>query len=223
MKTIAKKDLDFLKKLAKNNNRTWFQQHKAEYEEVKANFEEFVQQMYELLNVHDEIEEYKIFRIYRDVRFSKNKAPYKTNLGASFKRLGEARRGGYYLQIEVDGSFAATGFWQPNKEDLLRIRKEFEQDAIDMRTVLDNPKLKQYWGAMNGERLKTAPRGFSKEDPNLDLIQFKQFVFSRSFSDHEVLAKDFAKNLDKTYRSIRPFFDLMSNILTTDLNGESIL
>ncbi len=223
MKTIAKADLDYLKKLEKNNNRTWFQEHKDEFEYVKSNFKEFVEQTFEMLNEHDEIEDYKIFRIYRDVRFSKNKAPYKTNLGASFQRLGAERRGGYYLHLQPVGSFSGTGFWAPSKEDLFRIRKEFEQDSSEMREVLENPSLKKYWGELKGERLKTAPRGFSKEDPNLDLIQHKQLVFVRDFTDKEVLSKNFANQLDEGYRAIRPFFDLMSSILTTDLNGESIL
>ena len=164
-----------------------------------------------------------MFRIYRDVRFSKDKTPYKSHLAGSFTRAGAKLRGGYYVHIKSGDSFIATGFWEPNKEDLFRIRKELELDAEEFRSVINAPKFKKIWGEIQGDELKTAPKGFDKEHQDIDLIKMKQFIFIRKFTDKEVLSADFADKIDESFKAIRPYFDLMSDILTTDLNGESLL
>jgi len=164
-----------------------------------------------------------MFRIYRDVRFSHDKTPYKTHFAGSFSRSGARLRGGYYLRIKPGESFVATGFWDPNKEDLLRLRKELELDASDFRKVIEDKKFKKIWGELQGDQVKTAPKGFNKEHENIDLIKKKQFIFVRNFTDNEVLADDFGKKVGASFKAIRPYFDLMSDILTTNLNGESIL
>ncbi len=220
---ISKAAFDFLKKLAKNNNKEWFQEHKTIFKQHESDVKSFYQHVQEQLNVHDEIEKMKMFRIYRDVRFSKDKTPYKTHFAGSFSRLGARLRGGYYLQIKPGGTFLATGFWDPNKEDLFRIRKEFELDATEFRNVITNKSFKTIWGELQGDGVKTAPKGFDKEHPSIDLIKKKQFIFVRSFTDAEVLSGSFLAEVDKSFRAIRPYFDLMSDILTTNLNGESLL
>lgn len=220
---ITKEAFDFLKDLAKNNNKDWFQTHKVTFKEHEADVKSFYQNVQEHLDAHDEIEKMKMFRIYRDVRFSKDKTPYKTHFAGSFSRLGARLRGGYYLRIKPGESFIATGFWEPNKEDLFRIRKEFEMDASDIRKIINGKSFKSIWGELQGDGVKTAPKGFDKEHPNIDLIKRKQFIFVRDFSDKEVLSETFIKEVDKSFKAIRPYFDLMSDILTTNLNGESIL
>jgi len=165
-----------------------------------------------------------VFRIYRDVRFSKNKLPYKTHFGGSFHRTKPELRGGYYLHLAPHNeSFIATGFWDPNKEDLLRIRKEFETDSEDIRAIMDTPAFKAVWGTVQGDELKSAPRGFDKLDPNIDLIRKKQFIFVRKYSDKAVMSKDFEHQIVESFKIIRPYFDYMSSVLTTNLNGESTL
>lgn len=220
---ITKEIFDFLKELAKNNNKEWFHEHKATFKNHEASVKSFYTQVQENLNVHDEIEKMKMFRIYRDVRFSKDKTPYKTHFAGSFSRLGAHLRGGYYLQLKPGGTFLATGFWEPNKEDLFRIRKEFEMDASEFRKVINEKSFKKVWGDLIGEGVKTAPKGFDKEHPNIDLIKRKQFIFVRNFTDSEVLSEGFIKEVDTSFKAIRPYFDLMSDILTTNLNGESLL
>jgi uncharacterized protein (TIGR02453 family) len=166
----------------------------------------------------------KIFRVYRDVRFSKDKTPYKTHFGGSFHRKKPELRGGYYLHIAPNNeSFIATGFWEPQKEDLLRIRKEFEMDADEMRKIMNNKKFKDTWGDIVGDEVKTAPKGFNKEDKNIDLIKKKQFIFTKKFTDKEILAPDFLNTVDDAFKTIRPYFDYMSDVLTTNLNGESLI
>ncbi|QCX00083.1 DUF2461 domain-containing protein [Aggregatimonas sangjinii] len=220
---ITKEIFDFLRALEKNNNREWFNENKKRFTALNNQAKEVFTAVSEQMKLHDEIEKLKFFRIYRDVRFSKNKAPYKTNLSASMSRAGARLRGGYYMHVQPDNSFIATGFWNPEKEDLLRIRKELELDATELREVINEKSFKHVWGELAGEELKTAPKGFDKEHPDIDLIRKKQFIFVKNFTDKEVMAPDFANVMADSFQAIRPYFDLMSNILTTNLNGESLI
>ena len=138
-------------------------------------------------------------------------------------RAGARLRGGYYIHIQPNNSFIATGFWNPEKEDLLRIRKEWELDATDLREIIAQKKFKNIWGEITGEELKTAPKGFDKAHPNIDLIRRKQFIFTKKFTDKEVMAPDYINVVSDAFKAIRPYFDLMSNVLTTNLNGESLI
>lgn len=220
---ITESTLQFLNTLKKNNDREWFTEHKKQFKKEDDKTKSFFNHLLELLNTHDEIERLKVFRIYRDVRFSKNKTPYKNSFSASYARAGQHRRGGYYVHIEPNASFIATGFWNPEKHDLFRIRKEWEIDTNDLKNIIENREFKEVWGTIFGEELKTAPKGFDKEDPNIEYIRKKQYIFKRSFTDNEVLSNDFAEQLNESFKIIRPYFNLMSTILTTNLNGESLL
>ena len=220
---ITKEVLNFLTELEKNNNREWFEGHKKAFKKLEKQVKGFYVEVQALLGRHDEIERLKMFRIYRDIRFSNDKTPYKTHFAGSFSRAGAERRGGYYLQIKPGGSFIAAGFWEPNAQDLFRIRKELEMDASRFREVVNNKSFKNTWGELIGEEVKTAPKGFSREDPNIDLIRKKRFIFVKTFTDQEVLSDDFAQAVNNAFKAIRPYFDLMSEILTTNLNGESVL
>lgn len=215
--------LNFLQDLAENNTREWFEANKPTFKlhqtKVKAFFEEVGSNMV----AYDEIEKTKMFRIYRDVRFSKDKSPYKTQFAASFSRAGAERRGGRFMCIKPGGSFIAAGFWNPNKEDLFRIRKELELDASEFREVMNAPEFASIWGNLEGDAVKTAPKGFDKNHPDIDLIRHKQFIFTKSFSDKEVLSKDFQVHVDYAFQAVLPYFDLMSSVLTTNLNGESLI
>ena len=221
---ISKNVFDFLKKLEKNNDRDWFNDHKKEFKTVEAEVKSFYNAIFEKLNSHDDVDKVKIFRIYRDVRFSKNKAPYKTHFGGSFNRTKPYLRGGYYFHIQPNNeSFIATGFWEPSKEDLLRIRKEFEMDDQEMRAILINESFNAIWGDFVGDELKTAPKGFDKDHPAIDLIRKKQFIFTKKFTDKEVMSEDLLENIDNAFKAIRPYFNYMSDVLTTDLNGVSLI
>ena len=210
---ISKDVLSFLKKLQQNNKRDWFDAHKSEFKALESGVKQFYAQLFEQLNVVDSIDTFKIFRIYRDVRFSKNKLPYKTHFGGSFHRTKPELRGGYYLHIAPQNeSFIATGFWDPSKEDLFRIRKEFEIDSEELRELMAQPEFKSVWGALQGEELKSAPRGFDKLDPNIDLIRRKQFIFTKKFTDKEVLSNDFKQQVINDFKVIRPYFNYMSSV-----------
>ncbi len=222
--TITKETLQFLECLKINNNRTWFEEHKTAFKRHEAAAKTFFTAVKEELNTHDAIEKLKMFRIYRDVRFSHDKTLYQPHFAGSFSRAGAKLRGGYYLRIRPGGeSFIGCGFWQPDNNDLHRIRKELELDSSNFKKIIDNSSFKNAWGELKGEELKTAPKGFDKEDPNIALIRKKAFLFTHEFTDEEVIDPDFFSDIGKRFRAIRPFFDLMSDILTTNLNGESLL
>jgi uncharacterized protein (TIGR02453 family) len=220
---ITKSVFDFLRDLENNNNREWFTEHKKQFKKVEEQTKKVFTAIAEKMKAHDEIERLKFFRIYRDVRFSNDKTPYKINLSGSMTRSGAHRRGGYYMHIQPGGSFIAAGFWDPSKEDLLRIRKEWEQDAEELRHIITNKGFKSIWGDLVGDAVKTAPNGFDKTHPNIDLIKRKQFIFVKNFSDKEVLNENFPDQVNQAFKTIRPYFDLMSNVLTTNLDGEPLI
>lgn len=215
----------FLKNLQENNNREWFAEHKDTYLKAQQNAKTVFTAIHYRLQKHDEIEKSKMMRIYRDVRFSNDKTPYKAHFANSYTRLGKELRGGYFIRIRPNESFLAGGFWEPNKDDLFRIRKEIEQDATEIRDLLNHAKYQKHFGGKfeSFGELKTAPRGFDKNHPDVDLLRKKGFIAVRNFTDQEVLAPNFVDEVDKSYQALRPFFNLFSDILTTNLNGESIL
>lgn len=219
---ISKAELDFLSELEKNNNRDWFTENKKRFENHQKVIKTFFQEINEEFGKQDSIEKMQIHRIYRDIRFSKNKTPYKINFSVSFDRTKPHLRGGYYLHIQPGGSFVGGGFWEPNAEDLNRIRKEFEMDDEEIRAIIADANFKKFFGELKGEELKTAPKGFDKTHPAIDLIRKKQYLISRSFTDKEVTSPNFKTEVLATFKAMRPFFDYMSDVLGTNLNGESL-
>lgn len=214
----------FLTKLYNNNNRDWFADNKNLYDASLSNAKEVFSEILKNLESHDEIEKQKIYRIYRDVRFSKDKTPYNPRFAVSFSRSGKHLRGGYFLQIKPKDTILGGGFWQPEKDDLFRIRKEFELDDSEIRDILSEEKFVKYFGGkLEGEELKTAPKGFDKEHKSIDLIRKKGFIAVRRFTDKEVLSPNFITEIDNSFKALRPYFNLMSDILTTNLNGESLV
>ncbi len=223
MKNINPDIFTFYKDLDKNNNREWFESHKPRFKALESEVKDFNEIVKFGLEETDDIEKVKMFRIYRDVRFSKNKTPYKTHFGVSFHRKKPNLRGSYYMHLAPQNSFIASGFWNPNPMDLLRIRKDLELDAQELRDVITDFTFKKVWGELQGDVVKTSPKGFNIDHPNNDLIRHKQFLFIKRFDDKSVLSSEFQKEVIKSFSAIRPFFDLMTNVLTTDLNGVSLL
>lgn len=222
--TIPKSVFDFLVQLSKNNRKDWMTEHKKQYLTNEKALKTFYAAVVDRLNQTDEIDKTKVFRINRDVRFSKDKTPYNVHRSASFSRAGAHRRGGYYLRIEPGKSAMGGGFFSPEPLDLLRIRKEFDIDDEYIRNILNDKEFKKAFGGLNEEyQVKTAPKGFSKDHPAIDLIKNKAFFVTHTFTDEEVLADDFLDKVIYHFELLRPFFDYMSDVLTTDLNGESLL
>ena len=224
MATIQKSSFSFLNKLKKNNNRDWMTEHKKEYQSSEKLLKQFYSSVEDRLNITDEISKLKVFRINRDLRFSKDKTPYNVHRSASFSRAGAHRRGGYYLRLEPGKSAMAGGSFSPEPADLLRIRKEFEMDASEIREILNEKEFKKTFKEFDQTyKVKTAPKGFNKEDENIELIRLKSYFVVHNFTDEEVFADNFQENLMHKYKLLRPYFDYMSDVLTTDLNGVSLL
>lgn len=220
---ISKASLKFLSNLEKNNNREWFNENKETFKKHEAEAKSFFQAVSEQLQQSDLIERHKVYRIYRDVRFSKDKTPFKSRFAGGFVRATAARRGGYYLNIEPGNSLVGGGFYSPNSADLLRIRREIEANDSELRAIIANKTFQKYFGEIKGNEVKTAPRGFDVNHKAIDLIRKKQFFVFRSFSNKEVTSPDFLQKVGETYLAIRPYFDYMTDVLTTNLNGESLL
>jgi len=228
MKTVIEADsISFLKKLSKNNNRDWFNEHKNMYLKAHNNIVAFADALLIEMNKHDHIEtesgKKALFRIYRDVRFSKEKTPYNTHWSGGFKRATKKLRGGYYFRIEPGNSFIAGGFWGPEPDDIKRIRQDIDLNYKEWKKLLANKTLANTFGKIIGEQVGSAPRGYSKEHPAIDLLRYKQFILKYEFTDKEIYSPDFLKKVNDTYKKMRPFLDYMSDVLTTDGNGVSII
>tara|TARA_B100000780_G_scaffold279189_1_gene256310 strand:- start:6064 stop:6783 length:720 start_codon:yes stop_codon:yes gene_type:complete len=210
----------FLKNLNQNNNRDWFTENKNLFKTNESNVKKFGEEVKSRLDIFDSIEHFKLFRIYRDVRFSKNKTPYKTYFGLTWKRSKPQHRGGYYMHISPGNNFLSCGFWDPNSEDLKRIRQELIQDSNEFKNIITADPFHSIWGDLQGNELKTAPQGADKMHPDINLIRKKQYIFSIKYSDLEVCDPDFLNIIESALKNIRPFVDYMSEILSTDKNGE---
>ena len=224
---IEKSTFDYLKTLSRNNNREWFNDHRENYLEAKANVEAFVDSLIHAMNGHDQLEpvsgKKSLYRIYNDVRFSEDKTPYNPRFAGHLRRQKPFLRGGYYYWIKPGATRVGCGFTYPNPDDLKRIRMDILHNYKDWNRILRLKSITSTFGSMLGEQVRTTPKGFPKDHPAIGLLRYKQYWFEHSFSDKEALAKDFVKNVNNTFKGIRPFFNYMSEVLTTDLNGERII
>jgi len=219
--------LEFLSLLKQNNNREWFALNKEAYQKELVYMEGFANALLKDLNTHDVIEtstgKKSLYRIHRDVRFSKDKTPFSIYWGGLFRRAGKQRRGGYYYHFESGGkSFVLCGFWGPSPQDLQRIREDIAFDAGPFRRILNSPSFISNFGNLHGEQLKTSPKGYDAGHEAIDLLRYKQFLVIRRFTDEEVLGENFLNQVDQVLKNMRPFLDYMSEVLTADVNGIAI-
>ena len=203
---LTKNFFQFLKDLAKNNNKDWFDLNRSRYEtDVKKPFEEFVLALGNELNKFDaEIQgDFKknIFRINKDIRFSKDKTPYKTNRSVAFSLNGrkDHEDPGYYLELGAEKSYIAGGAWCPSPEKLLKIRSEIYYNTEEFNKILKNKKFKDTFSDIQGERSKILPKDIKDWAADSEYIHNKQFYFWREFDSKEVLGKDFIKNIAKLF------------------------
>jgi uncharacterized protein (TIGR02453 family) len=211
--------LDFLSGLKEHNHKSWFEEHRADYELARARFESFVNQ---LIREYSGVEDLGgitakdcVMRIYRDTRFSKDKSPYKTSMGATLAPGGKkSSRLGYHLHIQPqDQSLIAGGLYMPSSEQLARFRKAIDQDAAPFKTILQEKEFRKYFGMLEGEKVKTAPQGYSGEHPEIELLRFKQAVVVHRLSDETVLSPRFGTHTKKVFTAMKPFLDYLNMIL----------
>ncbi len=208
--------LAFLKAIAKNNNREWFEKNKPKYITAKTHFEDFLETFHGELVKFDEslagLNPRKLgFRIYRDVRFSKDKRPYKVNMGAGFSEHGKMEQEpGYYVHLEPGKSFIAGGFYMPDTDKLARIRQEIDYNTDQFLKILNDKKFKRSFSGLDDfDSLKTAPKGYPKDHPHIGLLKHKSYIVSHPFTDKEVLDRKFVKKAAEKARLIKKLNDYL--------------
>jgi len=209
--------LKFSRALGKNNNREWFQAHRGEYDDARAHFEAYVAAVIEelspLFSLGDITPKECIFRIYRDLRFAKDKTPYKPLMSAYVAPGGrKARRMGCYIHIEPGESMLAGGLHQPRPAQLVAWRAAIDRDPEPFKKILKNATFRKYFGTVGGDRLMTAPRGYPKDHPELDLLRLKSVTVARMVSDKLVASPDFLRETLITCRVMKPFLDYLDSL-----------
>ena len=214
--------LDFLNELKENNSREWFHANKKLYDDAKAGMEAFVDSLIPQIAVFDPAVKFVsakecMFRIFRDVRFSKDKSPYKTNMGAWISRGGRKSPGpGYYLNIQPGESMLAGGVYMPEPDQLKKIRQEIFYNAEEFKAILGNSKATKYFnGLSEWDKQKLPPRDFPKEFPDIELLKYRHYTVSHMPDDKQVNDKDFTKLVIKVFRLIQP----LNVFLERALNG----
>ncbi|MGN6478382.1 MAG: DUF2461 domain-containing protein [Flavipsychrobacter sp.] len=216
---LQKATIDFLTNLEKNNNKAWFDENRKKYEVAKGDFENFVEAVQAALTkLEPAIADHKakdaIFRIFRDVRFSKDKTPYKSHFGAYFSRAGrKAPDAGYYMHIEPGKSFLAGGMWMPDAPILKKLRQEIDYNFEEFKSIIGKPAFKKQFTKWEGEQLKTLPQGYAADNPAIDFLKMKSFIVSTPIADKDVLAKDIVKQIEKVYSQMKPLVDFLNRAL----------
>ncbi len=212
--------IKFLKDLKKNNNKPWFDEHRKQYENAKADYLSLSAEMITAIARFDKpigILEAKncTFRINRDVRFSKNKDPYKSNMAAYFNKDGKKGMGaGYYLHIEPGKSFAAGGIWVPEPPVLAGIRQEIDYNYQEWKKIVTGKSFtKTFTEGISGDTLSRPPKGYDENNPAIEFIKMKSFIVRKSFTDGEVQETGFVKNVAKAFAEMKPLVDFINTSL----------
>jgi uncharacterized protein (TIGR02453 family) len=212
--------LTFLEGLKENNDRSWFKAHRDEYEAAKAAFEDVLDDVIDALRADDNLKFLQgkncISRIYRDVRFSRDKSPYKLNMGAMIAPDGwkDNQQLGYYVSIEPGGeSMVAGGLYMPSSEQLTKFREMVVGDATKFKMLISEPNFVQAFGGIEGDTLKTAPRGYDREHPEIELLRLKQIFASRKYSDGEAKSAYFVDDIIEKCNTLRPFLRYLQDVI----------
>lgn len=213
---LQKTTLHFLTSLDVNNSKPWFDEHRKNYEQAKGDFETFITALHkELTTLEPEIAGHKpkdaIFRIFRDVRFAKDKTPYKSHFGAYFSRAGrKAPDAGYYIHIEPGKSFLAGGLWMPEGPLLKATRQEVDYNFAEFKSILALPAFKKHFKKLDGEQLKTLPQGYTADNPAIEYLKMKSFIVSTAISDKDITSKTFTDKVMELFSLMKPFVDFLN-------------
>jgi uncharacterized protein (TIGR02453 family) len=215
--------LNFLAALKENNNRAWMEANQADYQQARDTFVKIADFLIKEMGPLDEsiidLEPKRcVFRINRDVRFSKDKSPYKTNMGAYLTKGGRhSSYAGYYLHIEPhDQSFMAGGMYQPSTDVLKKIRQEIDYNGDDLTAIINTPSFRELFGNLQGEKLKRPPKGYDVDHPQIEWLKMKSFLVMHPAKDSTVTQKYFLSDVLNIFRNIIPF----NKFLNTAINGE---
>jgi uncharacterized protein (TIGR02453 family) len=204
--------LDFLRKLKKNNNREWFEKNRAKYEEARQNVEETVAAIIAEVRKFDkqipaDLDPKKcLFRIYRDVRFSHDKRPYKNNIGAYISAAGKkAVAPGFYIHFEPGTSFLAGGMWQPPAPELSKVRQEIDYNFSEFKKIVNDKTFRKHFGTLDQEdKLATSPKGYPKDHEGIEFLKLKSYTVTTQLSDKDVSAKTLAKKAGEIFKAMHP-------------------
>lgn len=208
---IQKSTLTFLTQLKKNNNKPWFDKNRKVYETAKADFISFVELLLKNIQAFDPAmkgvdAKSAVFRINRDVRFSNNKAPYKDHFGAHLSPGGrKSHLPGYYIHLMPGGAFLAGGMWEPEPQQLAAIRQEIDYNAKEFKALLAHKDFKKYFGKLDdSNKLKTVPKGYPKDHPELSLLQHKSFIMVNNIENKMLSSKDLLKHCTAVCKAMYP-------------------
>lgn len=217
---LQQSTLDFLKKLEKNNNKEWFDKNRKLYEAAKADYEVFVTAIHaELTKLEPRMAEHKakdaIFRIFRDVRFAKDKTPYKANFGAYFSRGGKkGPDAGYYMHLQPGGkSFLAGGLWMPEAPILKKVRQELDYNFDEFKTITDKASFKKLFKKWEGEKLKTLPQGYTADNPAIEFLKMKSVIVTAPVDDADYTSKTAVTKMIKTFAEMKPMIDFLNRAI----------
>lgn len=221
--------LDFLRDLAQHNNRDWFQANHARYDAAKAEFEAFITRVLHHINTTQPLGTTTakdcIFRINRDVRFSKDKSPYKLNLAAGIGVGGRSSgRIDYYFHLQPNGeTFIGAGMYQPTPAELATFRQEIDYNADALKAIIEADDFTAYFPEISGETLKTTPKGYSADHPEIALLKRKQLFFSHHYTDKEVVGPNFADELARGCGLIKPYCDFLNELFYAEHDETPVL
>ncbi|WPP52194.1 DUF2461 domain-containing protein [Catalinimonas niigatensis] len=202
----------FLEELAQNNNKEWMDAHRKRYEQAKDEFKDLVTHLLGELSIIDEglmglTPKDCIFRVNRDIRFSKDKSPYKNNFGTHMSEGGKkSPNAGYYLHLQPNGeSFIGGGMYHPDTDILSKVRQEIDYNASELKKIVSEADFTKYYGSIQGDQLKKAPKGYEADHPNIELLKLKDFIVIHKLSDEEVMHEHFKDRAIAMFKAMTPF------------------
>jgi len=210
MSIITKETFYFLHQIKLNNNKPWFERNRPTYEKARAEYLGFVTELINGIRKIEPIPEKEpakyIQRIYRDIRFSKDKTPYKSHFSSIIERGPENRKCPLYIQIRPGGSMMGGGIWDPSAETLKKVRQEIDYNNHGLKKIINAKAFLNYFGKISGAKLTRPPKGYEADHPAIELLKFKQLYVERSFDDELVMSHHLIPEILKSYRAALPFF-----------------
>ena len=213
-----KPTLEFLKALKRHNNRDWFESHRPQYQSARSEFEAFITALIQEIAPVEGLGGLSakdcLFRLNRDLRFSKDKSPYKTHMSAYIAPGGrKSRRLGYYVHVSPgDQSMIAGGMHEPEPQQLARWRLAMDRDPGPFSRIIHEKTFRRYFGEVSGEKLKTAPKGYPRDHPQLELLRLKQVTAMRPIPDKDLLGRSLVQETLRTFRAMKPFLSYLENL-----------
>jgi len=219
---LQESTLKFLKGLKRNNSKAWFEKNRTAYENSKADFEQFIQTLIDAHSKADPdlkglVAKKCVFRINRDVRFSKDKSPYKTNFGASMDKGGrKSGLAGYYFHLEPGGSFIGGGLWQPMPDVMKKVRQEIDYSFDEFDEIISAKKFKSLYGELyTGEdvKLSCVPQGFEKDNPAAEFLKLKSWLVLADVSDADLTSKNLLKKTTEGFQTMMPLIKFLNRAI----------